>query len=909
MNHPAPMRRILFALILSLMPFCGASAASYTVSGKVTDAKDGTPLGGAVVQMEGLWAVTDPDGAFSIASVQAGTYNLKVSLLGYVDYERKLVVSGPVTSLDIRMVFQSLALDGVVVTADLSKDGTGTTHNIGRDALNHLQLSNMADMRALLPGGKTVNPDLTTENTFSIRAGGSTAGNAAFSTAVEVDGVRLGNNAGFGAMGGVDTRNIAVDNVDRVEVVSGVPSAEYGDLGSGMVRVHTKTGRTPLNVNFSVNPRTYQTSVAKGIGLGDGAGVLNVSGEWTRATRKLTSPYESYTRRALSLKYSNIFGTRLRLEAGLTGNLGGMNSEDDPDAFSGEYQRGSDNVLRANVLADWMLNKPWITHLKFEASANYNDNRTLYHKYNSYASNQPAVHAEEEGYFVAARLPKTYFSDQVTDSRELDFAAALKYGWDRRWGGYKSRFKAGVQWKANGNAGLGEYYQDPLLAANGYRPRSYSDYPYLHNLSCYAEEDFSFPFGLSLTAGLRLENIYVKGSEYEDVQSLSPRFNAKWQPFKWLTLRGGAGVAEKLPSFYILYPKPEYRDILTFGISHGDSSTYVYHTTPYTLAFNPELKWQRSLNAEVGMDIEAGGFRLSLVGFRNLTQNPYRYTSLYTPFSYDISRMPSGFVAADDAAVTVDPRTGAVTVDGTPMEVLVTDRTFVKTLRQDNGANVERRGAELTVDFPEIKPIRTQLRADAAYVETRTEDREESWYYNAGWSHTSLKNRSFQYVGIYPNGGNSSLMVCGRETRNLDLNLTAITRIPEARLILTCRLETSLLTRSRNLPAAGTDILYPTSYMDLDGTVHPFTAEDREDPEFANLVIRPSNDYMFLQDGYGAYASANLSVTKEIGDHVSLSFFANNFTNARPAVYSMATGVGAIFTPAFYYGLTCRIKL
>lgn len=886
-----------------------AAAASYPVSGKVCDARDGAPLAGAVVQLEALWAVTDADGRFSIAQVQAGSYHLKVSLLGYVDEERTLRVSGPVPALEIRLQYQSLALDGVVVTADRAKDGTGTTHNIGREALDHLQLSNMADMRALLPGGKTVNPDLTSENTFSIRSGGSQAGNAAFATAVEVDGVRLGNNAGFGAMGGVDTRNIAVDNVDHVEVVSGVPSAEYGDLGSGMVRVHTKTGRTPLSFNCSVNPRTYQTSVSKGVGLGEGAGVLNVSGEWTRATKKLTSPYESYTRRALSMKYSNIFGTRLRLEAGLTGNLGGMNSEDDPDAFSGEYQRVRDNVLRANVLADWMLNKPWITQLKFEASANYNDNRSLYHKYNSYASNQPAVHAEQEGYFIATRLPKTFFSDQVVDSRELDFAAALKYGWNHRWGDWKSHFKAGVQWKANGNAGRGEYYEDPSLAANGYRPRPYSDYPFLHNLSCYAEEDFSFPFGLRLTAGLRLENVYVKGSAYKEVQSLSPRFNAQWKPFKWLTLRGGAGVSEKLPSFYILYPKPEYRDILTFGFSHGDLSTYVYHTTPYTMVFNPDLQWQRSRNAEVGLDVEAGGFKLSLVGFRNVTQNPYKLTALYEPFSYDISRVPAGFSASGDAVVAVGFQSGTVTVDGTGMELLVRDRTFVKTVRQDNGAPVERLGAELTVDFPEIRPIRTQLRADASYVETRTDDRSDAWYYNAGWSHTSLQNRSFQYVGIYPNGGGSSLMVSGRETRNLDLNLTAITRIPAVRMIVTCRVETSLLTRSRNLPSGGTDVLYPTAYVDLDGTVHPFTAEDRDNPEFSNLVIRPSNDYLFLQDGYGAYASANLSVTKEIGDHVSLSFFANNFTNARPTVYSMATGVGAIFTPAFYYGLTCRIKL
>lgn len=100
----------------------------------------------------------------------------------------------------------------------------------------------------------------------------------------------------------------------------------------------------------------------------------------------------------------------------------------------------------------------------------------------------------------------------------------------------------------------------------------------------------------------------------------------------------------------------------------------------------------------------------------------------------------------------------------------------------------------------------------------------------------------------------------------------------------------------------------PVSYIDLDGNVHPFTDVEAADPAFANLILKSANAYTFALDGYGPYMSANLSITKEIGDHVSLSFFANNFTNSRPYVKSLATGVGAIFTPSFYYGLTCRLK-
>ncbi len=876
------LRHICVCLLAVLC--CGAPGAyaQSSVGGRVLDSATGEPLAGAVVGIDELWAVTGEDGAFLIERVARGKYELKASLLGYVDAALPLEVRGDVSGLTVRMKLSTLALEEVVVTAQRPKDGTGTSHNIGRDALNHLQLSNMTDMSALLPGGKTSNPDLTSSNSFSIRSGGVSSGNAAFSTAVEVDGVRVGNNAAFGEMSGVDTRSIAVDNVESVEVISGVPSAEYGDLGSGIVRIHTKRGRTPLNISLSANPRTYQTSISKGIGLGGDGGVLNLSAEWARATKKLTSPYESYTRRGLGVTYSNTFSKTLRFEAGVSGNLGGMNSSDDPDAYKGEYSTARDNSLRSNLSLTWLLNRSWITNLKADAYLSYEDNLSHAHQYRSAASQLPAVHSETEGYSYATLLPEgTYFSDRMVDSRELDWGASLKYSWIKRWSGYKSSLKAGVQWKASGNVGEGEYYLDPDLAEDGYRPRPYSDYPFMHTVSPYIEEDFTFPFGLQLTAGLRMDNVLVKGSVYDNVSSLSPRFNAKWTISPKLSFRAGWGVAEKLPSFYILYPKQEYRDILVgSGYDASGNLYYRYYTKPYTIEYNPELKWQRSGNAEIGIDAELWGVSVSLVGFSNITRNPYKFSNSYSVVSL--------------------AREGGE------------DRTFVATRRQDNGAPIYRSGIELTADFPEIRPLRTSLRLDASYNRSRTDDGGLWYYYNSGWSHTSIAGRSYQYVGVYANGGNSTIVSRGKKTSSLNANLTAISHIPEARLVITCRLEVSLFSRSQNIPAGDTDVLYPVAYLDVEDDVpvlHEFTEADRTDPEFRELLLKPNNDHVFDLDGYGTYASANLSVTKEIGDKFSLSFFANNFTNSRPYVVSMATGVGAIFTPSFYYGLTCRIKL
>lgn len=917
--------------------------ALFSISGKVVDAKTGEPVIGAAVNVEdtGIWAISDENGSFFLPDIRPGDYAVQFSCLGFVDKRLSFVVKKDIPNLTIKLDQNTLALNSVVVTAERDKEGMNTSLKFGANALNHLQMSNVTDISALLPGGKTVNPDLTTDNAVSLRSGGLAAGNAAFGTALEVDGVRVGNNASFGSMSGTGTRNISTENVQSIEVITGVPSAEYGDLNSGMVRINTRKGLTPWNITFAVNPRTYQASASKGIDLMKNRGVLNVSAEWTRATQKLSSPYTSYTRRGFSASYSNTFKNVLKFEAGATGNIGGMNTKNDPDAYKGTWSKVRDNVLRANTSLTWLLRKSWITNLKLDASVNYNDNRSQDHAYGSSASMLPAVHSELAGYYLADRLPVSYFSDKVIDSKELDYAASMKYEWFKKSGKRLSKLKAGVQWKANGNVGEGEYYKDPSVAANGYRPRPYSQYPFMHNVAAYLEEDYTFPIGktsLQISAGLRLENLFVKDTDYKNVSSLSPRFNAKWKISDNLSIRGGWGVSEKLPSFYILYPVQKYRDIQTFGFSHGDSSSYVYYTQPYKMLFNENLKWQKNYNAEFGIEAYFLRTSVSLVGFFNKTKNPYTYQNIYTPFSYNIMSVPSGYTVPDNPEIRVDSQTGQVYMRGsneefwTPMATKVTDKTFFESQMPGNGDDIYRTGAELIVDFPEIAPIRTKFRLDANYAYTHYIDNTLNWTYRTGWSHTSLSNRSYQYVGIYANGGESGTFN-GKESHSLNANLTAITHIPEARIVITCRLEMSLLSRFRNLSRyQGKEYAYnvnadgvesiggsvydsnnytairPVKYMDENGDVHDFTDKEASDPAFANLIIKSGNAYTFSQDGYGAYLSANLSVTKEIGDHVSLSFFANNFTNSRMYVTSKATGVSAIFTPAFYYGLTCRLK-
>lgn len=939
--------KILFLGLLFINIFkATATPNTFTISGRISEDKTDIPLPGASVIINGtyLWGITNQNGEFTIAGVQEGNYHLQISFLGYVPATVPVNVHSHIKGLDIHLKENTLALDDVVVTAQAPKNELNTRLIIGNNALEHLQVSNVSDISALLPGGKTRVPDLTSNNVFSLRDGGSTAGNAAFGTAVEVDGIRIGNNGSFGNLSGIDTRSITVADIESVEVITGVPSAEYGDLNSGMIKIHTKKGKTPWNILLAINPRTEQISFSKGLDLGNDKGVINLSGEWTKATQKLTSPYSSYTRRGFSAGYSNTFRKALKFDIGIAGNIGGMNTKDDPDAYTGEYTKVRDHVFRAHTSLAWLLHKSWITNLKFDASVYYNDNNSHAHTPYSYASEQPAVHAAQEGYFIANKLPLTFFADQIVDSKELDYAASLKYEWNRLFNNVNSNLKAGIQWKATGNIGEGEYYENPSLAPNGYRPRPYTSYPYMHNVSLYAEESLSLPIGntsLRLMAGIRWENLFISGTQYNNLNTVSPRFNTRWQFNRNISIRGGWGVTEKLPSYHVLYPKQEYRDIQTFGVSYNNNeSSYIYYSQPYTMLHNENLRWQRNQNSEIGIDIDIARTKISLVGYFNRTKLPYKFTSTYTPFSYNVLQLPEGFSMPSNPQITVDHQTGMAYIRDsessywTPMDVKVTDQTFNRSTSPDNGPDIVRKGAEMIIDFPEITPIRTQIRLDAAYAYTKYIDNSLSYYYQNGWSHTSLSNRSYQYVGIYANGDNSSTTANGRRTHSLDANITAITRIPKARLIISCKLEASLVKRSQNLseynggqyafnvsgdssttPSGGNiydgnsyTAIWPVAYLDLNNEMHPFTSAEAENPEFAYLIRRSGNAYTFAADGYDPYFSANINITKEIGDYISLSLNAINFTNTRRYVTSYATGVSAIFTPNFYYGLTCRIK-
>ena len=302
------MKRNILLLIFFLIETAVVMAGTgrYTVSGRVLDEHDLKPLPYATVKVLNLelWAITDEGGAFTIANVPEGATTLEITTLGYVTRSISFALSHNTDLKNIRLKEDNLSLPGVEVTARKQSTTGTTTYTLDRTTLDHSQVLSLNDIMSLLPGGQTVNSTLMNDTRLALRSSTGERGNAAFGTAIEVDGMRLDNNASMSETQSASTRNVAASNIESVEVIAGIPGVEYGDVSNGVVKVNTRRGHSPWIVEASVNPYTRQVALSKGLTLGHRGGTLNFSLEHARSFADIASPHTAYNRTIFSATYS-----------------------------------------------------------------------------------------------------------------------------------------------------------------------------------------------------------------------------------------------------------------------------------------------------------------------------------------------------------------------------------------------------------------------------------------------------------------------------------------------------------------------------------------------------------------------------------------------------------------------------
>jgi len=244
-------------------------AQTRTVTGKVSDAKNGSPLVGASVVVKGgkRGTVTDANGNFSLP-VPASAKTLVISSVGYKAQE--LSLADGISGLQVGLQIGSSDLNDVVVIGYGSvkkKDLTGSISSVSAKDFQQGAITSPDQLIAGKIAGVAVTPSSGEPGSGSIiRIRGLTSLNGNNDPLIVIDGLPFSGNGISGVADPLATIN--PNDIENVTVLKDASAAAiYGSRGSsGVILITTKRGASGIpkinfNTQFSVGTVAKEESV------------------------------------------------------------------------------------------------------------------------------------------------------------------------------------------------------------------------------------------------------------------------------------------------------------------------------------------------------------------------------------------------------------------------------------------------------------------------------------------------------------------------------------------------------------------------------------------------------------------------------------------------------------------------
>lgn len=904
-------------------------------SGMVRDAITRESLPYATIQLEGKQrysVVAGDNGDFHLPTVIPGSYTLKVSFIGYGRYQKTLDLQRS-THLTISLRSDN-QLNEVIITATESK-GIVTTSRIDRPAMAHLQPTSFTDLLELLPGGMSRDPDMGAANTMTLRETGGIDSNGnkttvgkdysitSLGTLFVVDGIPINTDANLQAIPGsddtvesgrnivnrgVDMRSISTDDIESVEVVRGIPSAEYGNLTSGVINIKKIRKVTPLNARFKADGYSKLLAVGKGFALPWSEDlVMNADIGYLDAKPDPRNNLENYKRINASLRFTwnwkhDTWTMRYEPAIDYTGSFD--NDKLDPELNYGNTDTYKTIYNRASLTNNFFWTFPRIKAIKgigLNSSVSAQFDRLERRKLVAPQRYAIVPSTVEGGERDATLLFKEYIADYLSDGKPFDIFVKLKgdFTFGPSW--LTNNARAGTEWGYTKNFGRGEVYDlSRPLSTGGWssRPRAYKDIPALQNLAFFAEDIATVRMGthkLEIMGGLRalsligLDKRYTLNGKFY----LDPRLNVQWV-FPAIrvgghdlniSLGGGVGWTTRMPTLDYLFPNKYYNDIIQLGYydalhpeqnSRFNIRTYVEDRTNYDLRAARNKKW------EIRTDFAYNGNRLSVTYFRETMNSGFRYMASYASYFY--KKYDDGNIVSSE-------------LQGPPD---LADLPYTETKKLDgyskaaNGSYLLKEGVEFLFNSKRIKPLRTAINVSGAWFRsTYTNSLPTFRTVSEVVNDVSISDR---YVGLYDwNDGNTY--------QQFNTNLMLDTQIPEWGLIFSTSVQCMWFTSKQTKYKEGVPMAYLSAE---DGQLHPYTDVSREDLYLQHLII-PFSSGMFDKYTVPMAFYVNLKATKKIGKYMSLSFFANRLLDYTPDFTSNGQTIRRNVNP--YFGMELNFTL
>lgn len=379
------MRRIMLLMAVLLVNTAFLFAQN-TITGKITDAKNGLPIERATIKVKNEKSLTlsKADGSFELAA-NADSGDLLVSFAGYAPVTLKFYGS---SALEVKLVQETKNLDEVVVTAlnvsrekkrigySVTEVNTGLIEKSGEQNVIEALAGKVAGVQVTGTGGT---PGASSK--ILIRGNSTFTGNN--QCLVVVDGIPVDNSTfqpsaadPFVNLYGVNESNRAIDinpaDIQSVTILKGPAAASlYGARGgNGAIVITTKKGRNNNGrTGITFNSAVEWTKVSRLPKLQDqfiqGSGGVAAPTQFSFGPKADTAGVPTYDKYDQFFKTGTVFTNNIAISGGTQTSsfrLGVGNSTNKGIIPNSKFERSNINFSAESKLKDW---------LTVGASANY----------------------------------------------------------------------------------------------------------------------------------------------------------------------------------------------------------------------------------------------------------------------------------------------------------------------------------------------------------------------------------------------------------------------------------------------------------------------------------------------------------------------------------------------------------
>jgi len=886
---------LLFAFLFGFLSVALTYESSYAhsinlaqnqvrISGKITDGK-GKPLQYVSVKLSDYDRTTysDNNGNYSIAISRRNIESLRVgfSMVGKTTVDSTIVLTSA-ENYTLNIVLEDLSLSLKEVQVSSVQKATKLSNSsivFNSQTIEQSQAFSLTDILNLLPGKLYSPVDLQNPKNITLRTEGTegVARNNAMGVAIIVDGLAQSNNAnmqtknigmyGLGTIhdrknnvdydvtfGGLDLREIPVDNIESIEVISGVAPAQYGDLTDGAIILNRKAGKTSYAFNTRINNGSTNFSLGKGFQLPKKLGFLNANFNYLISNKDPRDDMKKYSRVSGGLMHTIYFSNRLKNTFSFDFSEKLDDAKQDPDDGRELMAYSKNRNFNFSNRLSLQLDNPIIKRISFNAglSTGYQES---YAQYFINGNVKPMANKDTTGVYEGYYIPGTYLAFDQVVGKPLNFNTNLSFSSDFNTGSIKHLLSYGANMSLSNNGGNGVLFdpERPRLDNHGFkneRPYNFQNAPDLVNFGFYAEDSFNLKV---LSKRLRFNT----GLRY-DIQNgygtLQPRLSSNLSLSKNLTFNIAYGIATKAPTMAYRYPGPTYFDIPIFNVYTGDvrNSLFLVYTHKY-VPDNSSLKPSKSNQAEAGLAYRHKLFSISVNGYyKNNTDGFNAQSSIFylniPEYTYTVTNNQKPVYTATGKSRIVSGLSNSVAANN------VTSKTS---------------GLDFFVSIKKIQAIQTSFSINGSYG--------YSSFYNSG---DQILSASLDDILSDKKAWYAVYQQTESINKSLTSKLTSDTHFPTLGLVASLYVDLVWL-RSQN--RMGDDERYPKAYLDKVGNYYPIEKFDASNPDYGHLLKRPESSTQTKLPF--AYGNISMRIAKELKNNIRFSVNAYNVFNLNPSFY------------------------